>query len=315
MAYIRRLGQTYPDLVTVESIGQSYEGRDLLSVRISSGASGSTTPKPVIFIDAGIHCREWISPPVALYLIQQLVENSTVNAQLYQNVDWVIVPNLNPDGYVFTQTENRLWRKNRRLTEGEACYGTDLNRNFGYFWMHAGASNNSCTETYAGPEAFSEPEARALRDWFNQNGQNVKLYLTFHSYGEMILYPWGYDQVLPDNAEQLQALGLRVGAVIDQATTIGSSYRTIGTSAIELYSAAGGSDDWVKADVGGNVALSYTIELPDGDAPWWFMIPARQILPVVQETFEGVKEFHKYIEEEFVADTSPTRDFKRDNIV
>lgn len=88
--------------------------------------------------------------------------------------------------------QDRLWRKNRRHTEGAECTGTDLNRNFEYQWMVAGATNNSCDQIYAGPEAFSEPEARAIRDWFlSHQDENVKLYLTFHSYGEMILYPWG----------------------------------------------------------------------------------------------------------------------------
>lgn len=72
------------------------------------------------------------------------------------------------------------------------CYGTDLNRNFEYMWMYAGASNNSCTEIYAGPEPFSEPETRALRDWILANNEHAKLYLAFHSYGEMMLFPWGY---------------------------------------------------------------------------------------------------------------------------
>lgn len=75
--------------------------------RVSTGSSQTATPKPVIFIDAGIHCREWIAPPVALYIIQQLVENST-NAAMYQNVDWYILPNLNPDGYEFTQKNVRI---------------------------------------------------------------------------------------------------------------------------------------------------------------------------------------------------------------
>ncbi|XP_066257603.1 carboxypeptidase B-like [Euwallacea similis] len=294
MAYVRRVAEDYPNIATLEKLGESYEGRDILILRVSSGTSATTTPKPVIFIDAGIHCREWIAPPVALYIIQQLVENP-LNAYLYENVDWYIVPNLNPDGYEYTQSHNRLWRKNRHLTEGAGCYGTDLNRNFGYKWMFAGASNNSCSETFAGPEEFSEPETRALRDWFlTHSEENVKLYLTFHSYGEMVLYPWGYDTVLPDNFEDLHYAGQLAAAAIDQSTTINSRYQ-VNSSAILLYPAAGGSDDWVKA-VGG-VDLAYCVELPDGDAPYYFMIPAKQILPAVQETFEGVKAFHGHIEE------------------
>ncbi|KAH1011513.1 hypothetical protein HUJ04_000864 [Dendroctonus ponderosae] len=303
MAYLRRLAADYPNIATVEKIGESYEGRDILMLkqiggllfRISSGPSETSTPKPGILIDAGIHCREWIAPPVALYIIQQLVQNSA-NAHMYANVDWYIVPNLNPDGYEFTQSNNRLWRKNRRLTEGAQCIGTDLNRNFGYYWMHAGASQDSCSEIYAGPEAFSEPESQAIRDWVLANGENLQLYLSFHSYGEMMLYPWGYAPELPENHEDLHYVGQLAATAIDQASTINSQYR-VNSSAILLYEAAGGSDDWVKAE--GKVDLSYCVELPDGDAPFFFMIPARQILPAVRETFEGVKAFHAYIEENF----------------
>ncbi|KAL1501713.1 hypothetical protein ABEB36_006994 [Hypothenemus hampei] len=294
MAYLRRLANDYPQIVTLDKIGESYEGRDLLLIHISSGPSDIS--KPVIFIDAGIHCREWISPPVALYIIQQLVENPE-NSYLYQNVDWYILPSLNPDGYEYTQTHNRLWRKNRRLTAGAECYGTDLNRNFDYMWMFDGASQDSCTEIYAGPEAFSEPETQALRNWFLNNTElNIKLYLTFHSYGEMMLYPWGYARVLPENFEELHRVGELAANAIGQATRINSNY-LVNSSAILLYPAAGGSDDWVKAIAG--VDLAYCVELPDGDAPFFFMLPARQILPVVQETFEGVKAFHSYIEETY----------------
>ncbi|XP_066149003.1 carboxypeptidase B-like [Euwallacea fornicatus] len=296
VAYVRRVAEDYPNIATLERLGESYEGRDILILHVSSGKSATAIPKPVIFIDAGIHCREWIAPPVALYIIQQLVENP-LNAYLYENVDWYIVPNLNPDGYEYTQSHNRLWRKNRRLTEGAACYGTDLNRNFGYMWMFAGATNNSCTETFAGPEEFSEPETRALRDWFLAHPEeNVKLYLTFHSYGEMVLYPWGYDSILPDNFQDLHYAGQLAATAIDQSSAMNSRYR-VNSSAILLSPAAGGSDDWVKA-IGG-VDLAYCIELPDGDAPFYFMIPARQILPVVQETFEGVKAFHGYIKDTY----------------
>ncbi|XP_050316277.1 carboxypeptidase B-like [Anthonomus grandis grandis] len=296
MAYLRRIGRDYPQIATVTTAGHSYEGREILMVKISSGASQTVVPKPTIFIDAGIHSREWIAQPVALYLIQQLVENNT-NAGMYQNVDWVIIPNLNPDGYEFTYNNNRMWRKNRRLEGNNLCYGTDLNRNFNYQWMFNGASNNSCTEIYAGPEPFSEPETRIIRDWFlNNTNANVKLYMAVHSFGEMVLFPWGYAPILPQDVATLRHVGSLMARAIEQASTMGSNY-TVENSATLLGAAAGAADDWVKAVA--NVNLTYTLELPNGDAPFWFMIPARQILPVVRETFEGFRALHQYIQEQF----------------
>lgn len=96
---MEELTTSYPNVTSTINIGQSYEGRDLIVLKISSGGSG----KPAIFVDAGIHAREWIAPPVALYIINQLVENSA-NAQLYQDVDWYVIPSLNPDGYEYTHT-------------------------------------------------------------------------------------------------------------------------------------------------------------------------------------------------------------------
>ncbi|XP_066149004.1 carboxypeptidase B-like [Euwallacea fornicatus] len=295
VAYVRRIAQDYPEITTMETIGQSHEGRDIPLLYISSGPNETSVPKPLIILDAGIHCREWIAPTVTLYIINQLVENST-NAALLQNVDWAIVPNLNPDGYEYTQRNNRLWRKNRQTATGSSCIGTDLNRNFGYMWMFDGASDDPCSDTHAGTAAFSEPETSALRNWILAHNENARLYLAFHSYGKMILFPWGYAPIYTDNAEELKHLGTLAANAIAASSTIGSAYE-VENSAIFLYAAAGAADDWAMGEAG--IELSYTVELPAGDAPHSFMIPARQILPVVQETFEGIRIFHQYIEEKF----------------
>lgn len=175
------------------------------------------------------------------------------------------------------------------------CYGTDGNRNFDFHWLETGASTQECAETYAGRTAFSEPETAALRDYVLEHAHHTKLYLTFHSYGQYLLYPWGYTSALPEDADELDSLGRRVGNAI---TAYDGTRYTVGSSTNVLYAAAGGSDDWVKG-VGG-VELSYTIELPGGGS-WGFDLPTSRILPVVQETFVGVREYHAYIEEKFVS--------------
>lgn len=99
-AYLDRLNIEYSSIAQTEIIGRSFEGRNIYLIKISSGGSN----KPILFLQATIHAREWIAPPVALYVINQLVENSA-NADLYQNVDWVIVPVVNPDGYEFSHVD------------------------------------------------------------------------------------------------------------------------------------------------------------------------------------------------------------------
>lgn len=99
-AYLKELASKYPNLVSLFNLGQTSEGRDILGIKISTGGSG----KPAIFVDCGIHAREWVAPATGLYIINQLVENSNQNQDLINDVDWYIIPVLNPDGYEYTHT-------------------------------------------------------------------------------------------------------------------------------------------------------------------------------------------------------------------
>lgn len=181
-----------------------------------------------------------------------------------------------------------MWRKTR--TPGKQCYGTDANRNFDFHWSEVGSSFFECAHNYHGPEAFSEPEARALSKFLTKYSKQIKLYLTFHSYGKYLLYPWGYTDSLPDDADELHGLAVIVERAIREIR--GTRYN-IGSSTNVLYAAAGGSDDWAKAVAG--IQLSYTIELPGGGRHG-FDLPPSKILEVVTETFEGVRVYQRYIQ-------------------
>ncbi|XP_045033864.1 carboxypeptidase A4-like [Daphnia magna] len=111
-----------PNLMTTSVVGQSYEGNNMNLVKISTGGSG----KKAIFIDGGFHAREWISPSFVTWVIRELVENYAAHPQYVDNIDWYIMPVVNPDGYRYTFAANgdRLWRKNRRPNDGSACIGT-----------------------------------------------------------------------------------------------------------------------------------------------------------------------------------------------
>ncbi|KAG7210207.1 hypothetical protein KM043_011761 [Ampulex compressa] len=289
--YLERIAARYSSVANLVNLGRSYEGRQMKGLKIAKAG-----PKKVaIFIDAGIHAREWIAPATALSILAQLVVNKT-NEYLLEHVDWYIVPVLNPDGYQFTHSHlmNRLWRKTRSPTDIASCRGVDANRNFGTHWMGPGASSNPCRETYAGPNAFSEVETRNLRDFILAQNGTIKLYLTLHSYGQYILYPWGYTTELPENEPELRALAEACAKAI--ATVRGTKY-TYGTSANHLYLASGGSDDWAM-DQGG-ADLSYTIELPGGSHG--FLLPASQIRPVAAETFEAIKVIHSHVKARYVS--------------
>lgn len=188
-AYLDELAKAYPSRVSVQTVGKSYENRDLKTITITNGDGKSG--KNVIFLDAGIHAREWIAPAAALYVIYQLAENFVVNADLLKDYEWVILPVVNPDGYEYTHTTSRMWRKTRKPVSG-SCYGTDANRNFDFHWGEVGASSYSCADTYKGTTAFSEPETQVVRDLLLELTGRGKFYLTLHSYGNYLLYPWGW---------------------------------------------------------------------------------------------------------------------------
>ncbi|EFA01360.1 carboxypeptidase B [Tribolium castaneum] len=282
-AYLTQLAQTNPSLVTVETIGQSYQNRSMNLIRISSGTTNP--PKPVIFIDAGIHAREWIAPALALYVINQLVENPE-NSNLSKDIDWIILPSVNPDGYEYTWTTNRLWRKT--ISPGLVCDGCDANRNFDFHWMESGASNWECSDTYAGKKAFSEIETQNLKNYLLKT-PNIEAYITLHSYGQYLLYPWGYIDKLCDNWKELDQLGHDMDKAISAVN--GTTY-TIGGSTATLYAAAGASDDWSMGVR--NVSIVYTWELPGGGT-YGFDLPPERIEGVVKESFEGVKVLANFV--------------------
>ncbi|XP_052893149.1 carboxypeptidase B-like [Anopheles moucheti] len=285
--YINNLASKYSDLMTVSEIGKSHEGRSIPSVTIRSPGSynaraARNNSQPVVFVDAGIHAREWAAPAMAMYLISELVENAAQNQDLLAGLTWIIVPIVNPDGYEYSHERERLWRKTRRPAGG-SCYGIDGNRNYDFHWAEVGASDAPCAETYHGERSFSEPETRAIRDELLRLKGRCKFYLSLHTYGEYLLYPWGWTSELPVGWEKIDEVA-QVGArAIEDAT--GTVY-TVGSSTNVLYAAAGGSDDYAFAVA--DVPISMTMELPGGGSAG-FNPPPSRIEEIVKETFVGVR--------------------------
>jgi len=265
-------------------IGKSTEGRSLKVIKIGKAATDGRV-KPAVWIDAGIHAREWVSPATALYFINQLVENSgdAQNRFVLEQLDLYILPSANPDGYEYSRRRDRMWRKTRSKT-GSSCIGVDPNRNWGHEWGGKGASNNPCTETYRGSRPFSEPETKAIANFIlgKMQTQQIKMYLTIHSYGQYFLYPWGYEKLDTHDRHELHNMG-RIGAQAIQRVNPRRKYK-VGSAAKMLYPASGGSDDWAKGGAG--IKYSYTVELPDTGA-YGFLLPSSRIESVGKETHAG----------------------------
>jgi carboxypeptidase A2 len=242
----------------VRTIGKSYEGREIKAIKLTScdGEAKAKGGRNSIYIDAGIHAREWIAPATALYLIEQLTSGGD-SSHILDKVDVIIQPVVNPDGYEYSHRLERLWRKTRSGILPATCRGTDGNRNFDYHWGEVGASPNQCSETFRGDKAFSEKETIALRDAVEAVKDSCKFYLTLHSYGNYMLYPWGYTSDLPESWRDIDEIA-RIGAdAIANAT--GTKY-TVGSSTNVLYAAAGGSDDYMFGAF--DIPISITMELP-----------------------------------------------------
>lgn len=218
--------------VSVKSVGKSFEGRD---IKIATITNGDGRAKNSVFIDAGVHAREWIAPATALYVINQLVDPQSNMSKLLNELDFVIQPVVNPDGYDFTFNRYRLWRKTLSIN-GVNCIGVDANRNYDFHWQEQGSSSNSCSEVYHGPSAFSEAESQISRNILQDIKENCKFFLSLHSYGNYLLYPWGYSNDLPDNVKENEEIAQAGYQAMKKAT--GVDY-TVGSISNTLYLSSG----------------------------------------------------------------------------
>ncbi|XP_037936217.1 carboxypeptidase B isoform X2 [Teleopsis dalmanni] len=271
-AFMREIRGKFPNICRLYTIGKTTEGRDLKVLRITESESNNA-----IWIDGGIHAREWISPSTVTYILNELITNWSNQPSYIKQKTWYIMPVLNPDGYMYSRKTNRLWRKNRRQNSRSTCRGVDLNRNFNINWRGQGSSSNPCSDVYRGASAASEPETKSLVNFLASQKSKLKSYLTFHSYGQVIVFPWGYKAAMVSDAGRLKAVANKAVKTIKQRT--GVTYRA-GTTYKLLGIASGGSDDWTRATLG--IKYVYTIELRDRGQRG-FILPPKQIIGTGKE--------------------------------
>ncbi len=285
-AYCQALAASFPGLCTYSVIGASLQGREIFALRITG--PGSTANRPASLWFGGQHAREWINVPVPEYHAEQLLTRYATDAHIRYLVDhheFHFVPIMNPDGVDYTWTNDRLWRKNRRPNTNNPAagcsttFGIDLNRNWGYQWGfdNSGSSPTCSSETYRGVGAFSEPETQVMRDFVIANPR-IRTMMDWHSYGQLILTPWGYTATLPAPpaaAQLFQSLSQSMAAAI---LPVNNRVYTPGTFFTALYPGNGVSTDW---GWGARGVYSFLIELPINN----FVLPPDQIAPVCLETW------------------------------
>jgi Zinc carboxypeptidase len=261
------IAQAYPSLVRRVSLGKSFEGRELWAVKISDNV-GVNEAEPEILIDSGQHAREHLTVEQAMYLINELTGQYETDQRIRTVVDsreiW-IVPTVNPDGAEYDVATGSYagWRKNRqRDPQTNADLSTDLNRNWGWQWgCCEGSGATPSSETYRGAAAFSAPETRAVRDfvlWRRVGGvQQIKAAIDFHSYGELVMWPFAYtrDDTVPamtqDQYDAFAALG----------TSMAQSNAYTPQQASDLYISDGNLRDWFW---GQEAIFAYGIEMWGG---------------------------------------------------
>jgi carboxypeptidase T len=272
-AHLHELAALAPDRAQLHGIGASIDGRPLWALRIGNGSL------PML-VNGTQHAREWIATMVTTCIADRLVRDYDRDPRLRAFVDsttlWV-VPVVNPDGYQYSWSTDRYWRKNRR-----GGYGVDLNRNFGVAFGGPGSSGNKRAENYRGEYAFSEPESAALRDLAKR--ERIALHVDFHAFGQLVLYPWGYTSEPTKDRDRFAAVGDRIASALFAEHE--TRYRLM--QSIELYPAAGDISDWMYGEL---AALSYAIELRPsgfGRGRTGFVLPPEAIRPTCDEGLAAV---------------------------
>ncbi|MCK9290852.1 MAG: M14 family zinc carboxypeptidase [Bacteroidales bacterium] len=273
---------TWPEFVSERQIidpeNLTINGQPMWWIKISNEANGVAN-KPQVLYTSLIHSREGIGVQQMIYYMFWLLENYESNPTaktIVDNIDLYFIPVINPDGYVHNQQTNPngggMWRKNRR-NNGDGSYGVDLNRNFGYKWGYdnTGSSPDPYSETYRGIAGFSEIETQNIRQFVETH--DFKIALNYHSYSNLLLYPWGWTAIPCDDDAIFEAFAILM--------TRDNKY-TYGPSSTTIYPTNGSSDDYMYGDNQNKAPIfAYTPEVGSNNDGFWPSIS--RIIPLCQE--------------------------------
>lgn len=260
----------------VVAANKTYEGREIKGVKIINGEEN-----PGIFIEGGMHGREWISPATVMYILHELLFSNHSDVRYIADMhNWYIFPIFNPDGYAYSFTTDRLWKKTRKPSSPN-CNGSDPDRNWGFHWNSTGVSKNPCAEDYPGESPFSEIEMKTMSDFIRP--LHFYAYVSFHSYGQRLGFPFSYT----DSHTFIQYKELyRVGtAAIDALEEVhGTTYYTGCLGEISQWGEVSGvSIDYIAAAYFKQVVFRY--QLRD---KLTFLLPPEQIIPTGEETLASL---------------------------
>lgn len=257
---LKDLNSKNADITKIQSIGKTVEQRDIWAIHINTSPEAlqeSKSSKPGVIFMGNHHAREHLSAEMPLLLAQYLLDHrrDPQISRLLDTRDIWIIPMVNPDGveWDISTGKYKWWRKNRH-NNGDGTYGVDLNRNYGFKWGSGGSSTDTSSDVYMGPKAFSEPETQAVRDFVEAN-LNTKVLLTFHTFSELILYPWGHKYDAVENTQDHSTF-----EAMAQTMAKWNHYKP--EQASSLYIASGDTTDWAYGQHG---IFAFTFELSPSD--------------------------------------------------
>jgi hypothetical protein len=240
----------YPALISVRTPVDSLKTENDSSiwyVRITDQPLITEAEEPKGLFTAVHHAREPVGMHQLIFFMWYLLENYQTNNEiknLVNNSDLFFIPCLNPDGYLYNQESNPqgggMWRKNRAKNV-DNTFGVDLNRNYGYRWGidDFGSSPEPSSDVYRGPEAFSEPETKSIRKFCETH--QFKLALNYHTFGNFLLNPWGYDGSVA-NEDSVKFRQLASELTKENNFRSGTCLETLN------YNSNGSSDDYMYAE-------------------------------------------------------------------
>jgi len=306
-AFVEDMHSAFPRNSEMVSTGTSYEGRDMFGLKLfgerrrwGRGWGRHEETKPAIVFHGTVHAREWITTMALEYVTYNLISDYKSSGRkdesdakaILDNYDVYFFYVVNPDGFVYTQEVNRLWRKNRSPPPpdffNQSCIGVDVNRNWPYMWSsdeEEGSSTDPCSLVYRGSAPGSTPENMGMTSFLDKVSaeQGIALYIDWHSYGQYILSPWGFScSQVAENSMEL--VDLAAGTANEIASVYGTNF-TYGPTCQTLYATNGVSLDYAYAVA--NATYSYAFELRD-EGDFGFVLPPEQIRPTGEEMYEGI---------------------------
>ncbi|OBA26173.1 Zn-dependent exopeptidase [Hanseniaspora valbyensis NRRL Y-1626] len=304
--YMDELAYKYANLVRLENIGTTYEGRDLKAMHISAHDPISHDPngpeilKKTIVITSGLHSREWATITTTLWIATKLASKYSTykkETNYLNNLDFFIIPVFNPDGYEYTWNDDRLWRKTRQQTFHPRCFGIDLDRSFDFHWQN---NENPCSPSYSGSSPFESLESKLLNDYLFEKkhySPDFKLhgFLDFHSYGQEILYPYGFScDLQPRDLENLLELSYGMARSIRLKTKenyqVMPSCKDKGSDLIPGFGSGNALDYMYHS----KAYWAFQFKIRDlGEKG--FLLPKKYIKPVGKENYAAVKHFCDFI--------------------